>query len=62
MLSGRGEPAGGRSGWSLIVLRRLHLLRKCIMSTRILGRCTAPFPPFLTANRVPHGFTPKTSY
>ena len=27
------------------------------VSTRILGRRTAPFPPFLIPNRVPHGFT-----
>ena len=27
------------------------------VSTRILGRRTAPFPRFLNSNRVPHGFT-----
>ena len=27
------------------------------VSTRILGRRTAPFPAFLVPNRVPHGFT-----
>ena len=27
------------------------------VSTRILGRRTAPFPPFLISERVPHGFT-----
>ena len=31
------------------------------VSTRILGRCTAPFPPFLIPNRVPHGFTQDPS-
>ena len=30
------------------------------VSTRVLGRCTAPFPPFLIPNRVPHGFTPRS--
>ena len=29
-------------------------------STRILGRRTAPFPPFLIPKRVPHGFTPRS--
>ena len=33
-----------------------------IIGTRILGRRTALFTPFLIYNRVPHGFTPKTSY
>ena len=28
-------------------------------ATRILGRRTAPFPPFLIPDRVPHGFTPR---
>ena len=32
-----------------------------IMSTRILGRRTAPFTPFLIPNRVPHGFTQDPS-
>ena len=31
-----------------------------IISTRILGRRTVPFPPFLIPNRVPHGFTPRS--
>ena len=31
------------------------------VSTRILGRRTAPFPPFLIYNRVPHGFTQDPS-
>ena len=30
------------------------------VSTRILGRRTAPFPPFLIPCRVPHGFTPRS--
>ena len=30
------------------------------VSTRILGRRTAPFPPFLIPYRVPHGFTPRS--
>ena len=30
------------------------------VSTRILGRRTAPFPPFLVPYRVPHGFTPRS--
>ena len=30
------------------------------VSTRILGRRTAPFPPFLIHHRVPHGFTPRS--
>ena len=29
------------------------------VSTRILGRRTAPFPPFLIPCRVPRGFTPR---
>ena len=29
-------------------------------STRILGRRTAPFPPFLIPSRVPHGFAPRS--
>ena len=32
------------------------------VSTRILGRRTAPFPPFLIPYRVPHGFTPRSWY
>ena len=31
------------------------------VSTRILGRRTAPSPPFLIPNRVPHGFTQDPS-
>ena len=31
------------------------------VSTRILGRRTAPFPPFLIPHRVPHGFTQDPS-
>ena len=31
------------------------------VSTRILGSCTAPFPPFLIPHRVPHGFTQDPS-
>ena len=27
------------------------------VSTRILGRLTAPFPPFHITHRVPHGYT-----
>ena len=30
-----------------------------IISTRILGRRTAPFPPFLIPSRIPHGFHPR---
>ena len=30
------------------------------MSTRILGRRTAPFPPFLIPNRAPYGVTPRS--
>ena len=30
------------------------------ISTRILGRRTAPFPLCLTLNRVPHGATPRS--
>ena len=30
------------------------------VSTRILGRRTAPFPPVLIPHRVPHGFTPRS--
>ena len=30
------------------------------VSTRILGRRTAPFPPFLILNRSPHGFKPRS--
>ena len=30
------------------------------ISTRILGRRTAPFPPFLVPDRVPRGFTPRS--
>ena len=30
------------------------------VSTRILGRRTAPFSPPLNSNRVPHGFTPRS--
>ena len=30
------------------------------VSTRILGRRTAPFPPFLIPYRVPHGVTPRS--
>ena len=31
------------------------------VSTRILGRRTAPLPPFLISNRVPHGFAQDLS-
>ena len=30
------------------------------VSTRILGRRTAPFPTFLISNRAPHGVTPRS--
>ena len=30
------------------------------VSTRILGRRTAPLPPFLIPHRVPRGFTPRS--
>ena len=30
------------------------------VSTRILGRRTAPVPPFLVPHRAPHGFTPRS--
>ena len=30
-----------------------------MVGTRILGGSTAPFPPFLNPNRVPHGSCPK---
>ena len=30
------------------------------VSTRILGRRTAPFPPLRIPYRVPHGFTPRS--
>ena len=32
------------------------------VSTRILGRRTAPFPHFLIHYRVPHGFIPRSQY
>ena len=32
-----------------------------MISTRILGRRTAPFPTFLITNRAPHGFTQDPS-
>ena len=38
----------------------LELLKQVSVSTRILGRRTAPFPPFLISYRVPHGFTPRS--
>ena len=31
-----------------------------LRSTRVLGRRTAPFAPFLIPYRVPHGFTPRS--
>ena len=31
-------------------------------TTRISGRRTAPFPPFLIPHRVPHGLYPRSSY
>ena len=31
-----------------------------MVSTGILGRRMAPFPPFLIPHRVPHGFTPRS--
>ena len=44
--------------------RRAEVFYVCIfaptISTRILGRRTAPYPPFLISNRVPHGFTPRS--
>ena len=36
---------------------QIHLSQ---VSTRILGRRTAPFLPFLIPNRAPHGFTPRS--
>ena len=30
------------------------------VSTRILGRRTAPFPPFFISNAPPHGLTPRS--
>ena len=49
MVASRGEPLWewGPSG-----------AKHPILSTRILGRRTAPFSPFLIPNRVPHGVTP----
>ena len=38
----------------------LELLKQVSVSTRILGRRTAPFPTFLISYRVPHGFTPRS--
>ena len=35
---------------------------KTQVSTRILGRRTAHFPPLLNPVRVPRGFTPRSSY
>ena len=32
------------------------------VSTSILGRRAAPFPPFRITYRVPHGFTPRSWY
>ena len=36
------------------------LTREIQVSTRILGRRTAPFSPFLIPHRVPHGLTPRS--
>ena len=36
-----------------------ELIKFLVVSTRILGRRTAPFPLFLIPYRVPHGFTPR---
>ena len=42
------------------LLYHLFYLRPAgVRSTRIVGRRTAPFPPFLISNRVPYGFYPK---
>ena len=39
----------------------LQLVAEAIkVSTRILGRRTAPYPPFLIPYRVPRGFTPRS--
>ena len=38
----------------------LVLNRFLQVSTRVLGRRTEPFPPFLSPNRVSHGFTPRS--
>ena len=35
-------------------------IQKHAVSTRILGRRTAPFPPFRIPYRVPHGFYPRS--
>ena len=38
-----------------------NMTEPSVRSTRILGRRTAPFPPFLIPSRVPHGFTQDPS-
>ena len=39
-----------------------HVRPTHFISTRISGRRTAPFPPFLNPHRAPHGVTPRSSY
>ena len=38
----------------------VEILSRVSVSTRILGRRAAPFPPFLISYRVPHGFYPRS--
>ena len=52
--------SGGGSTWTQGALRLEHPHPGAHHSTRILGRHTAPFTPFLIPNRAPHGFTPRS--
>ena len=54
----------GRNKWSpddnSIWIGNSQSLAYGQVSTRTLGRRTAPFPPFLIPHRVPHGFNPRS--
>ena len=57
---GGGAAAAGERPRAEVRVRVRVRMRVWINSTRILGRRTAPFPPFLIPTRAPHGITPKS--
>ena len=64
----RGCGSDLRAEWTSLVAHHdglLDIARRSLqamssVSTRILGRRTAPFAPFLFPYRVPHGFTSRS--
>ena len=52
---------GGAAVFDFLAMLLRHVVLSAEqVSTRILGRRAAPFPPFLVPNRAPHGVTPRS--